>query len=119
MEKLPEVIQNKIMYLTLSHPIAEMIKHTKWFYELKYRAENISFTISDIQAELGDIEGECIHCGIELHSKEMIICWWCVFRGIKILLKDNTPWVFRICGMCKGHFDINVGCFECDEPERE
>ena len=74
MEKIPDVIQNKIMYLTLSHPIAEMIKHTKWFYELKYRAENTCFTISDIQVDLGDIEGECIHCGIELHSKECIKC---------------------------------------------
>ena len=98
-----------------------MIKHTKWFYELKYRAENTCFVISDIQADLGDeyIEGECIHCGIELHSKECIICWWCVFRGITILLKDNTPWVFRICGICKGHCDVNVFCFSCDEPLRE
>ena len=39
MENLPEAIQNKIMYLTLSHPIAEMMKNTEWFYTLKRRAE--------------------------------------------------------------------------------
>ena len=121
MENLPEAIQNKIMYLTLSHPIADMIKHTKWFYRLKRRAENDCYSISDVQAEFDYelIEDECIECGGELHSKEFIRCWSCVFCTIKCLLENNTPWAFRICDICKAHFDVNVLCFSCDESPKD
>ena len=89
MNELPEVIQNKIMYLTLSHPIADMIKHTEWFYILKRRAEQPFYSIQELKDiskdEFGEFfEGECYGCGDELDSEEFNLCWWCVFHKLKL-----------------------------------
>ena len=82
--ELPEAIQNKIMYLTLSHPIAEMMKKTEWYYTLKRRAEQPFYSkreLKDISKdEFGEfIEGECYGCADELDSEEFNLCSYCFF----------------------------------------
>ena len=79
MERLPEVIQNKIMYLTLSHPIVDIIKNTEWFNTLKRRAEQ-PYSEQEIKEILDDefdefdeiVKGECFNVVMSWTLKNLI-----------------------------------------------
>ena len=109
MERLPEAIQNKIM-LMISHPIADMIKHTDWFNTLKRRAEQPFYSMKEVNELLDDefdefdeiVEGECFQCGDDLDSEEFNLCSYCFFLHLKCCTK---------CGSYKG---ITKLCLRCN-----
>ena len=59
--ELSEAVQNKIM-LMLSHPIADMVKDTEWFYMLKLRAEGCKLSFDEFGCDGSEGDDECILC---------------------------------------------------------
>ena len=116
MENLPEAIQNKIMYLTLSHPIAEMMKNTEWFYTLKRRAEQPFYSEQEIKEILDDefdefdeiveidenVKGKCFECDDKLNSEEFNRCSYCFFLHLKCCKKCGSyKGITKLCLKCK------------------
>ena len=110
--ELPEAIQNKIM-LMLSHPIADMIKHTEWFYMLKLRAEGCKLSFDEFGCDGLEGDNECCLCCDALSLEEFECCWTCVLYG-SLNLEDNAPYVFIICKKCGLHHKVDRLCHRCN-----